>query len=525
MSEAMDIPVQTCRNYGMDTLGRILRRNAVWWPDRDAFVMGDRRLSYAGLYDRGSRLAAALEKLGARKQDRIGMLSMNSIEYFEFFAAAEIAGFIATPISFRAAAPEIEHLVTDSGTSILFFEKEYAAVIDGLRAKLNGVRHFVCVGAHAPDWALDYETLIAGGSPDGPSFRSEPDDLVYLFYTSGTTGKPKGVPMNQRGQVLSARSTANHPALSLLQISPAFHVGGRGPSLGAYWIGGKTVLLKSFDATAFLETVQKEGINASFMVPAMLIALLDHPHIDDYDLSTLELIMLASTTIPTELLRRGLERFGPVFYLAYGSTEGGGVCRLPRHEVRLDGPEDVTRRLGSVGHFEPEVDGVILDDDGNPCPVGEVGEVCINNSHVFMGYWNNDNATQAAMHGRAFRTGDLGYADEQGYIFLVDRKKDMLITGGENVYSREVEEALDRHPAVRESAVIGKPDPKWGESVCAVIILHPGETLTAEDMIAFARTQIAGFKCPKTVIFVEDMPRQGTGKTDKLALRRLYGEV
>ncbi|HEY6868542.1 MAG TPA: AMP-binding protein, partial [Novosphingobium sp.] len=322
----------------------------------------------------------------------------------------------------------------------------------------------------------------------------------------------------------SARSTANRPDLSLLQISPAFHVGGRGPSLGAYWVGGKTVLHKSFDPTAFLETVQAERINASFMVPAMLLALLDHPRIEDYDLSSLGLVMLASTTIPTDLLRRGIERFGHVFYIAYGSTEAGGVTRLPQHEVRLDGPEAMTRRLASVGHFEPECNGTILDDDGRPCAIGEVGEVCVINPHMFRGYWNNDNATRAAMHGSSiFRTGDLGYMDEQGYVFLVDRKKDMLITGGENVYSREVEEALDRHPAVRESAVIGKPDPKWGESVCAVIVLQPGASLTAEELVAFARTQIAGYKCPKTVIFVDDMPRQGTGKTDKVALRKLHG--
>jgi acyl-CoA synthetase (AMP-forming)/AMP-acid ligase II len=234
--------------------------------------------------------------------------------------------------------------------------------------------------------------------------------------------------------------------------------------------------------------------------------------------------MLASTTIPTELLKRGLERFGQVFYLAYGSTECGGVCRLPRHEVRLDGGEDMVRRLASVGHFEPECDGLILDDDGNPCGVGIVGEVCIRNSYSFQSYWNNHNATLEAMHGDAFRTGDLGYMDEQGYVFLVDRKKDMLITGGENVYSREVEEALDRHPAVRESAVIGKPDPVWGESVCAIIILHPGQALTRDELIAFARTQIASYKCPKSVFFVDEMPRQVTGKTDKIALRALYAK-
>jgi acyl-CoA synthetase (AMP-forming)/AMP-acid ligase II len=508
----------------MSTLGQILQRNATWWPDRDAFVLNDRRLSYGQLYARGARIASALEKAGLSKQDRIGMLSTNSIEYFEFFAAAEIAGFIATPISFRAAPPEIEHLVNDSGTSVLFFENDYAALVDGLRPKLPGVGQYICVGGDCPDWAQNYESFLAGGDAEGPVSRSEPDDFVYLFYTSGTTGKPKGVPMTQHAQVISARSTANHPALAVLQISPAFHVGGRGPSLGCYWVGGKTVLHKSFDPTAFLASVETERINASFMVPAMLIALLDHPKIDAYDLSSLELVMLASTAIPTDLLRRGLERFGQVFYIAYGSTEAAGVCRLPRHEVRLDGPEAMTRRLASVGHFEPEIDGAILDDDGRPCGVGVVGEVCIHRPYHFSAYWNNHNATIAAMRGNTFRTGDMGYMDEQGYVYLVDRKKDMLITGGENVYSREVEEALDRHPAVRESAVIGKPDPKWGETVCAIIMLHPGEMLTPEDLIAFARTQIASFKCPKTVHLVDDMPRQGTGKTDKLALRRIYGQ-
>lgn len=516
-------PQQVCQHHGLRTIGSLLERNARWWPDRDAFVLDDRRLTYADLYSRGSRLAAALEGLGVAGQDRIGIVSPNSCEYFEVYAAAEIAGFIAAPFSFRAAPPELEHMVVDSGTCILFFEASFAATIEGLKPRLPDVRHYVCIGGKAPDWALDYESLVETGNPAGPVRRSEPDDIVHLFYTSGTTGKPKGVPITHRSQVISARSTANHPALSFLQISPAFHIGGRGPSLGCYWVGGKTVLQRSFDATAFMKAVQDERINASFMVPMMLQGLLDHPDIDQYDLSTLEQVMLASTAIPTDLLRRALERFGQAFYLAYGSTEGGGVCRLPRHEVRLDGGEAMTRRLASVGHFEPESDGVILDDNGNPCPVGVVGEVCIVNSHTFRGYWNNHNATLAAMHGQAFRTGDLGYMDEQGYVFLVDRKKDMLISGGENVYSREVEEALERHPAVRETAVVGRPDPKWGETVCAIIVLHPGETLTEAELSAFARTQLAGYKCPKTIIFVDEMPRQNTGKTDKLALRQTYG--
>lgn len=504
------------------TLGQILERNARWFPDRPAFVLGDDRLTYRQLYQRGSRLASALEKAGVVQQARIGILSQNSLEHFEIFAAGDIGGFISAPVSFRAAPPELEWLLTDSGATVLFFEHIYADTVEGLRGKLPNIGLYVCIGGLAPEWARDYEGVLATGDPDGPLHRSTMDDYADLFYTSGTTGRPKGVPHTHKTAIISARAVAHHEALSLLQISPAFHVGGRGPSFGAFWVGGKIVLHKSFDATAFLATVQKERINATFMVPAMLIALLDHPHIDDYDISSLELVMLASTTIPTELLKRALARFGPVFYLAYGSTEAGAVCRLPGYEVNLDGDEKAIARLASVGRWESEIDGVILDEEGNEVPIGTVGEVCVRNSHYFSGYWNNHNATLAAMHGNALRTGDMGYIDEQGYVFLVDRKKDMLISGGENIYSREVEEALDRHPAVRESAVIGKPDPVWGESVCAVIIRHPGAELTQEELAAFARTQIASFKCPKTVIFVDEIPRQATGKTDKVALRRLY---
>ncbi|HEY6869249.1 MAG TPA: AMP-binding protein, partial [Novosphingobium sp.] len=206
MTDPNSTLVQPCRNYGMTTLGRILERNAVWWPDRDAFVLGDRRQTYRTLYDRSSRLAAALEGIGTLRQDRIGMLSTNSIEYFEFFSAAEIAGFIATPVSFRAAPPEIEYLVSDSGIAVLFFERDYAAVVDGLRPKLGQVRHYVCIGGDAPAWAFDYEALLASGDPQGPVNRATPEDIAHLFYTSGTTGKPKGVPLGQSNQVLSARS-------------------------------------------------------------------------------------------------------------------------------------------------------------------------------------------------------------------------------------------------------------------------------------------------------------------------------
>ena len=505
------------------TLGQLLERNAIWYPQRDAFILGEERRNYADLYARGSMLASALEKAGIGRQARLGVISQNSIQHHEIFAASDIGTFITAPVSFRAAPPEMEWLINDSGAAVLFFEPEYADIVAGLRDRIPDVRLYVCIGGKAPDWATDYEAFLATGDPDGPRNRSTPDDYSTLFYTSGTTGRPKGVPHRHSGLLIGARGSAIAEWISLLQISPPFHIGGRGFILGSYWVGGKAALHRSFDPTAFLRDVEKERVNHTFMVPAMVLALLDHPDIDKFDLGSLTHVMLASTTIPTEVLRRALARFGPVFYVAYGSTEGGGVCKLPPFETTLDGDDKALARLASVGHFEPEIDGVILDDDGNEVPVGAVGEVCIRNPHYFTGYWNNHKATIDAMHGNALRTGDLGYQDEQGYVFLVDRKKDMLITGGENVYSREVEEALDRHPAVRESAVIGVPDPKWGENVCAVIMLQPGTALTEAELIEFSRTQLAKFKCPKVVHFVDDMPRQATGKTDKRALRALYG--
>ncbi|WP_147158768.1 class I adenylate-forming enzyme family protein [Novosphingobium sediminis] len=522
MPQTRSIHPHPCRNFGMRTIGEILLRNANWWPERDAFVLGDQRRTYRDLYLRGARLASALEKRGVVRQDRIGMVSTNSIEHFEFFAAADIAGFIAVPLSFRAAPPELEYLVVDSGTSILFFEKTLEHLADSVRQSVKTVRHFVCVGGEAPDWAEDFETFLASGDEEGPVSRSEAGDVAYLYYTSGTTGKPKGVPWSHRAMTICASTSSNHWHTSMLQISPAFHSAGRTPSLGCYWRGGKTVLNSSFDPTALLDAVQSERIVSIFLVPTMLIQLLDHPRIDEYDLSSLRMIMLGGARISTSLLKRAIARVGEIFYLGYGSTEAGAISILPLNEVSLDGDEAALHRLSSVGHFEAETDGIILDEAGNPCAVGVVGEVCIYNCYLFDRYWNNDIATIEAFHGNAFRTGDLGYMDEQGYIFLVDRKKDMVITGGENVYSREVEEAIDLHSDVRESAVIGKPDPYWGEIVLAAVVRNPGTNLTEEELVAFVRTRIAAYKCPRQVVFVDELPRQVTGKTDKLALRSLY---
>jgi acyl-CoA synthetase (AMP-forming)/AMP-acid ligase II len=507
----------------MQTLGDLYERNAHLYPEDDAFVFGDTRLNQRQYLDRIMRLASAVERSGARQQHRLGVISTNRIEYFEIYGASEWAGYITAAYNFRSAAPELIHLLSDSAPTILFLEAAFIPVVETIKSKFPDIRRFVILKGTPPDWAVAYEAFVAEGSAEGSSFRGRPEHFVHLFYTSGTTGKPKGVPVRNAAQLITAQRVAQAAQVSLLQVTPAFHVGGRGPALGASWVAGKIVLLGNFDPTAFLSVIEKERINVTFMVPPMIQAVLEHPKFDEYDISSLEWVMSASTSIPEPLLRRAIEKIGPVFYIAYGSTETGGVSRLRRSETRLDGTAEQTRRLSSVGHFETQVEGAILDDDGKPLPTNAVGEVCVK-SYTFSGYWNNTVATIEAMHGDYLRTGDMGYLDERGYLFLVDRRKDMIISGGENIYSREVEVALQNHPGVQEAAVIGQADEKWGEAVCAIIVRRQNSEVTEEELGAFVATQIAKYKCPKRLIFVNEMPRLNTGKIDKVTLRQAYNE-
>lgn len=507
----------------MRTYGDLIDRNASHYPNLDAYVMGDRRFTWCEYAERVRRLSSSLERLGINHQDRIGILSTNNIEYFELYGVCEWAGYIAALYNFRLAPPEIAWLLQDSAPRVVVFESAYTAVIDDLRHQFPAISLYICIDGDTPDWAIAYDTLIEDGDPAGGHTRAGPEDEVYLYYTSGTTGRPKGVPHNQQAALYSAMTQGRNigPDLRVLQITPAFHVGGKGFAQAAAWMAGTVVLHRAFEPLALLETVQKERITFTFMVAPMIQAVLEHPRFHEFDLSSLRLVMSASAAIPVPLLRRAIDKIGPVFYISYGSTETACICLLERHELQPDGDADAVRRLGSVGHFIPEIDAVLLNDDGEPCQQGEVGEVCVR-TPVFRGYWNNSAATIEALRGGYFHTGDLGVADEQGFIFLVDRKKDMIISGGENIYSREVEEALYRHEAVRDAAVIGVPDEKWGEAVKAIIVLRAGAAATESELVAFCRTQIARYKCPRSILFVDALPLLGTGKIDKVTLRKQY---
>ena len=507
------------------TLGALHERNARDRGGCEALVFEDRRLTFAEYHDRCQKLAAALYDLGVARQDRVMFLSMNSLTPYETFGACEIAGFIAAPLNFRLAPPEMLHILADAAPKVLIFQQQYAAVVAGLRERAPQDLRYVCVEGGL-DWALDYEALIASGSGGGPPVRARRGDYAHLFYTSGTTGRPKGVVHTHEAACQWAPATAlvsEFDASSrVLQTSPAFHTGGKGYVVAAHWVGGAAVVRNGFDALKVLQTIERERITFTFMVGAMVEAVLAVPGVERYDLSSLRKVISAAAPIPTPLLRRAIDLLGPVFAVQYGSTEAGNIGNLWRHEVVIDGPPEQVRRLASVGRPIPGIELRILDDQGRDCPTGQPGEVVVRSPALAARYWNNDVATAEAFRDGWYYTGDVGQRDEEGYLFLVDRKKDMIISGGENIYSREVEDAVLQHPEVQNAAVIGVPDPRWGEAVCAVVARRPGAQLTEAALIAHTRTLIAGYKTPKLVHWVDELPYLPSGKIDKVELRRRY---
>jgi acyl-CoA synthetase (AMP-forming)/AMP-acid ligase II len=508
----------------MRTVRDLIERNALCFPNREALVFGERRLSHSAYAQRALRLASGLYRLGLRRQDRVAVLAMNGMEIYETYAAAEVGGYIAVPINFRLAPPEIIQILRDCGAKLLIFEAQYAQTVTRLRAESTAVTHYICTGA--ADSALSYEEVVAAGDPGGPPIRPTAEDHAWLLYTSGTTGKPKGVPWRQGKILHSARMCAMSSEMTgetrLLQVTPAFHVGGKGYVLGTAWEGGCTVLHRTFDAVAMLETIQKERITHTFMVAAMVQAVLAVPQVETYDLSSVRQIFSAAAPIPVPVLRRALALLGPVFSIQYGCTEVGSISALPRWQVNPNGDAQDLRRLGSVGRICGEVEMELRDEQGNRCAVGTPGEVVVQSPSMLDSYWNDSGATIEAIREGWYHTGDIGVFDEQGYLYLVDRKKDMIISGGENIYSREVEEALASHPAVADAAVIGVPHPKWVETVKGIVCLRGGECVTEVDLIAHCKTRIASYKCPKSIEFLTELPRLASGKIDKPGLRARF---
>ena len=488
-----------------------LRRALQVAPDRPAVSFEDTELTYAQMWDRCRRLAGGLRALGCERGDRVAVVAQNSHRYLELYQAVPSAGMVLVPLNHRHADRELRYALEDSGAKVLFTTRD----ISPLPA---------CV-EHVIDADGGHEDLLAGAPAAGFPDDVGEDDLAGLFYTGGTTGASKGVMLRHRSLVSQAMHLQAvlpfEPETCFLVVAPMFHLAGTLAVLATVWHGGRQVVMRAFDAAGVLDLVERERATVTQVVPSMLAAMTDEQLASPRDVSSLRYLTFGGAPSATETLRRAHRAF-PRAELAtmYGATETAPLVTAVRHlESLLGTPQARTCGRPLIG-----VEARIVDpEDRTPLATGEVGEVAVRGPNVMLGYWNKPEQTDDVLAGGWYHTGDLGRIDEEGYLYLVDRAKDMIVSGGENVYSTEVEEVLYRHEAVLEAAVFGIPDERWGEAVHAVVV--PRSEVSEEELIRHCRAEIAGYKVPKGIeLRAEPLPKSGAGKVLKRELRAPYWE-
>jgi acyl-CoA synthetase (AMP-forming)/AMP-acid ligase II len=513
------------------TISECIAAHARLRPSKIGARDSTRSLSFAQWDERASRLANALLGLGLAKGDRVALLAYNAIEWLEIYVALARAGLVAVPINFRLVGPEIAYIVEHSEACAFIVQEELRPVVEGIRSSLPlDTRRYVLFGTEAPAGWQSYEALIDGAAPHAPAVDVRPEDLFALMYTSGTTGRPKGAMRNHEGNALLALATALEFGLGTedtgLLVMPLCHANSLYFSVTFIMLGATCVVenRRSFDPEALLATLAQQRITFTSLVPTHYIMMLGLPAAVKarYDLSAVGKLLISSAPARRDTKLAILELFpnGKLFEL-YGSTEAGWVTILR--------PDEQIDRLGSVGR-EWAGSGAIrlIGVDGREVPDGEIGELHSRTAYVFSGYWRNPEKTAAAFQGAWCSVGDMARRDADGYIHLVERKSNMIISGGENVYPSEVENALGAHPKVQEVAVIGVPHEKWGEAVLAVVVLRANERATEAELLEWCRQHMAGYKRPRSVVFIDesDMPRTATGKILHRVLRdRLAGRT
>lgn len=500
------------------------RRPAKLFPNNLAIIDRDKKLTFSEFMERVHRLVTGLLSLGLCKGDRIGVLLKNRSEYFEIIGAGVLTGIVVVPINYRFGGKELEFILRDSGCRALILEPEYSSVISAIRSGLDMLQHCICVDASEPEM-VGYESLISHPPMPSPAKDLLEDDLAMIMYTSGTTGTPKGAMFTQRimGErcLLSAieMSISNHDRY--LNVLPFFHIGVQ-VSLGYLYMGAANFILGDWDVWAFCETVQNQRITATVLAPSIINFIIHYADVERYDLKSLKLIFYGASPISESTLRSALKLFRCDFTQGLGSTENFTSIILRPEEHVLEGAEKETRRLQAAGRESVLMEARVVNAGDEHVIPGEVGEVITRGGCNFSGYWNNPKATREALKNGWYYSGDLGTVDEDGYIFLVERKKEVIISGAENIYPREIENILFSHPAILEAAVIGIPHEKWGETPKAIIVLKPGEELSEEGVIEFCKAHLSSYKKPTSVEFVNSLPKNPQGKIMKRALKEKY---
>jgi len=500
------------------TIGGVLARSAQRLPDKTALVFEGERFTYGALNTLSNRLAHALIGMGACRGRKIALLARNCAAFVIAHFAVAKSGATLVPLNFLLAPPELEYVIGHSDADTLIFSSELADTVAALRGKLS-VQCYVAIG-RAPAWASSYDDLLAAGSPLEPGVAVLEDDDYTLMYTSGTTGRPKGVVSSHRSRVEVAIEGVIDYQMREEQITvlalPLFHMGALNTCFMSHMLSGATVLLmRRFDVDELLALAEKERATYLFLAPSPMYSIIESPRLAERDHSSVRFWMYGGAPMPQELFLKAAARLPQVrFIQGYGSTEAG--------QLSVVRPEDHPQRAGTAGRPCSLASVRILNDEGRDVAPGEVGEIVARGPQIMKGYYKAPEETAEAFRGGWFHTGDLARLEPEGFFTIVDRAKDMIISGSENIYPKEVEEVLYRHPAVQDAAVFGIPDEKWGESVCAAIVLKPGASASETDIVEFCRANLAGHKKPRMVKFMDAMPRTSIGKIAKAELREPY---
>jgi fatty-acyl-CoA synthase/long-chain acyl-CoA synthetase len=496
----------------------VIAMHAERQPERAAIIEGERRVTWREYRDLRNRLGHSIVALGIEPGDHVAIYSLNCLEVLLASAAARAAGAIPVPLNHRLAAEEVAYILDDSEASAVFVGDGFLNVAEQVRGQAKAVRAWIVIGRDRRDWAHRLDELIAAGRPEPVSLPGGEVFGASMVYTAGTTGKPKGARRraSSPAEVLKRLRDLDvaDPAHVHLVAGPLYHSAPGGFALYAHLVGSTVVVMPRFDPEAALAAIERHRCSSTFMAPTLLKRIVDLPAAvrARYDVSSMRAIVMAAAPCPMRVKEAVLACFGPVLYEFYGSTELGINTVLA--------PGDVLRKPGSCGRAPEGVELAILDDDGRPVPPGEPGELFVRrNPSVFDEYWKKPEATRNTARGEWLSVGDVAYMDAEGFVYICDRKRDMVISGGVNIYPAEVEDALHRHPKVQDAAVFGVPDDEWGERVHAAVELRPGETMSAEEVRAFCRQHLADYKVPREVSFHERLPRDSAGKLVKRVLR------
>ncbi|NPC56395.1 class I adenylate-forming enzyme family protein [Caenimonas soli] len=508
------------------TVAEWIRRCAIRHPDKLAYVDGDRRFTFAQFNDRVNRQANGLQAAEIKRGDRVAVLMNNHVEAVEAVGAAAKGGLVHVPVNFRSVPREIAYVLNHCGASLIFVEKEYAARL-AEAGEIPTLKKVIVLDPGNTD--SEYERWLAEQDASEPQVDVTGDDNFFICYTSGATGTPKGVLHQQRQSVAHAPVVVIGYEFSrdtkVLLVYPHNSIASINMFYVPAWVVGGCVVFtdqRNFDADRWLKLVEAERVTHSHLVPTMLFRVLESPRLRSTDTSSIVTIGYGSAPMPTERIERLAQVFGNVLIQGYGMTEISSIAAYLDKQDHLEGMQGDRARLNSCGRAAFGCELRVVDDDDRDVKTGEVGEIVFRGSQVMTGYWNDPEKTAETMRSGWMHSGDMATMDERGYLTIVDRKKDLIISGGANISSREVEEVLYWHPAVREASVIGKPDEEWGELPHGFVSLHSGKSVTPEELVAFCRERLSGYKCPRTVDIVDDLPKNGLGKILKAELRSRF---